>query len=99
MPYSEGKERDWWDFGLWQCCRHSDGVCRGPRWPGKCLNIFLINVYTGGFKAVRDSSILIFLISLGPLINIIEIFVLSLFLSDPPTFYTCIEKIEQKLNA
>lgn len=34
LPPEEGRDPDWWDFGLWQCCRHSDGVCRGPRWPG-----------------------------------------------------------------
>jgi len=25
--------QDYWDFGLWQCCRESDGKCIGPRWP------------------------------------------------------------------
>jgi len=24
---------DHWDFGLWQTCRYSDGLCIGPRWP------------------------------------------------------------------
>ena len=26
---------DHWEFGLWQCCRESDGLCIGPRWPSK----------------------------------------------------------------
>lgn len=27
--------KDFWEFGLWQCCRHSDHKCIGPRWPSK----------------------------------------------------------------
>ena len=24
----------YWEFGLWQCCRNTDDVCIGTRWPG-----------------------------------------------------------------
>ncbi len=29
---------DHWDFGLYQCCRESDGLCIGPRWPSEYFN-------------------------------------------------------------
>jgi len=29
----EDGEAEVWRFGLWLCCRDSDGLCVGPRWP------------------------------------------------------------------
>ena len=33
----EGQDVDYWEFGLWQCCRVSDNSCIGPRWPSMKL--------------------------------------------------------------
>lgn len=45
--------QDWWEFGLWQCCRHSDGVCRGPRWPGACVSEVCV---WGSFSSTHPCS-------------------------------------------
>lgn len=35
----------YWEFGLWQCCRSSDGLCLGTRFPSTSKVIFIDRLY------------------------------------------------------